>query len=82
MGWTGGVWCRIFFSHGFQLAFAFKTVFKALDHDLHFVQYMLYMGQHAHFLCARDRVQTPLAINFALANNTMDPIGQNLEVTS
>ena len=27
------------FSHGFQLAFTFKTVFKALDSDLHFVIY-------------------------------------------
>ena len=26
------------FSHGFQLAFTFKTVVKALDYDLHFVQ--------------------------------------------
>ena len=33
-GWTGGVWRWIFFSHGFQLAFTFKTVFKALDRDL------------------------------------------------
>ena len=33
----GGVWRWIFFSHGFQLAFTFKTVFKALDRDLHFV---------------------------------------------
>ena len=34
----GGVWRWIFFSHGFQLAFTFKTVVKALDRDLHFVQ--------------------------------------------
>ena len=26
------------FFHGFQLTFTFKTVFKALDNDLHFVQ--------------------------------------------
>ena len=40
-GWTGKVWRWIFFSHGFQLAFTFKTVFKALDRDLHFVQYCI-----------------------------------------
>ena len=37
VGWIGGVWCWIFFFHRFQLAFTFKTVFKALDHNLHFV---------------------------------------------
>ena len=34
----GGVWYWTFFSHGFQPAFTFKTIFKALDCDLHFVQ--------------------------------------------
>ena len=34
-GWTGGVLRWIFFSQGFQLAFTCKTVFKALDRDLH-----------------------------------------------
>ena len=43
------------FSHGFQVAFTFKTVFKALDSDLHFVH-----GATRPLLCARDRVQ-PLA---------------------
>ena len=38
MGWTGEVWRWIFFSHGFQLGFTFKTIVKALDRDLHFVQ--------------------------------------------
>ena len=37
-GWTGGVRHWIFFSHGFQLTFTFKTVFKALDRDLHLVE--------------------------------------------
>ena len=55
----GGVWCWIFFSRGFQHTFLFKTVAKALDHDLGF-SIVLYMGQHAHFLCACDRVQPPL----------------------
>ena len=40
--------------------YSFKTVAKALDHDLG-VSIVLYMGQHAHFLCARDRVQPPLS---------------------
>ena len=34
----GGVWRWILFSHGFQFAFTFKTVVKALDRDLLFVQ--------------------------------------------
>ena len=40
----GGVWCWIFFFYGFQLAFTFKTVFKALDRDLHLhlVQYYIW----------------------------------------
>ena len=38
----GGVWRWIFFSHGFQLAFTLKTVFKALDRDLHFVHYYVW----------------------------------------
>ena len=35
-GWMGGVWHWIFFSHGFQHTFSFKTVAKALDSDLGF----------------------------------------------
>ena len=41
-GWMGGVWRWIFFSHGFQLAFTLKTVFKALDRGLHFVHYYVW----------------------------------------
>ena len=36
------------FSCGFQHAFTFKNVFK------------LYIRQYAHFLCTRNRVQSPL----------------------
>ena len=53
------VWRWNFFSRGFQPAFTFKTVFRALDCDLHFVQ-CYNMGQHGHFLCACDCVRPPL----------------------
>ena len=58
-----GICCWMFFSCGFQHTFSSKTTVKAFDHDLlrfRIVSYM-YMGQHAHFLCARDHVQPPLA---------------------
>ena len=44
----------------FLMAFTFKTVFKALDCELHF-----YRGQHNHFLCACDYmyIQPPLYSN-------------------
>ena len=56
------MWRWIFFSHIFQLAFTFKTIFKALDHDLNFVQCYTSMGQHAPFLCIRVCVQPPLCL--------------------
>ena len=57
-GWMGGVWCLMFFSRGFQPAFTFKTIFKALDRDIHFVQ--CYIWGNTPIFCARDRVQPPL----------------------
>ena len=51
------VWYWVLLSRGFQCTFSSKTASKALDRDLGLV---FHMGQHAHFLCARDRVQPPL----------------------
>ena len=28
------------------------------------------MGQYAHFLCTRDRVQSPLTLNYHISDNT------------
>ena len=59
-GWTAGVWCWMFFSCRFQHTFSSNTAIKALDCDLGL--YSVCMGQHTHFLCARDRVQPPLML--------------------
>ena len=47
-----GVWHWIFFSLRFQLAFIFKTVFKALDHALHFIQCYMYIWGNMPTFCA------------------------------
>ena len=52
----------MFISRGFQHTYTSKTATKALGHDLDL--YSVYMGQHAHFLCARDRVQPSLMIYY------------------
>ena len=48
----GGLWRWIFFFHGFQLAFTFKTVFKALDRDLHLYFVQCYIWGNTSTFCA------------------------------
>ena len=63
----GGVWHWIFFSRGFQHIVFFKLVAKSIDRDFQFC-IVYYMGQHAHFLCACDRVQPPLDMDYLIAS--------------
>ena len=50
----------------------FELVARSIDHDLKYCM-VYYMGQHTHFLCARDRIQPPL-------DTPMDRVTHSLKI--